>query len=111
LFERDKFWYAVMGWVADVSSVSSVSGVTEVAGSIHINSTALLLISFFPLSVYHILIFHIPYFIFHIFNNAARMNSIHSLRKMFDGTEWVSIERGIFERDNCLKAVIGCNVL
>jgi hypothetical protein len=39
------------------------------------------------------------YFIFS--KNAAHMNNMHSLRKMFHKTKGVSSEPGIFELDKC----------
>jgi hypothetical protein len=51
---------------------------------------------------------HSPYYRLHItyLKNAARMNSMHSVRKMFHRTECVSSEQNIFDGDEFWSAVI-----
>jgi hypothetical protein len=62
--------------------------VAGLVGSIHINSTVFFFFSYFHLSSDHISIFHILIFAYsQIFKNAAHINSIHSVRKMFHRTE------------------------
>jgi hypothetical protein len=88
--------------VADVAWIASAAGVAKVAGSIHINSTMLclclflflFLTFFFPsFSYFHVFLFQpiiLVYFRFAYFifaKNAVRMNSMHSIRKMFHRTE------------------------
>jgi hypothetical protein len=73
-------------------SVHLIAAVAAVAGSIHINSTVpfLSLFSSFPFSSYHICIFS---------KNAVRMNSMHSVRKMFHRTEgWIKRARHLLRR-------------
>jgi hypothetical protein len=43
--------------------------------------------------------FFLHLFLFHIFKNASDMNSVDSLRKMFDRTAGYKASQGLFERD------------
>jgi predicted CDP-diglyceride synthetase/phosphatidate cytidylyltransferase len=119
-----------------MASIACVAGVGEVASSIHINLTVLFfflfsffcslfsyflifIVSSFILSSYHPIIFvyfilnfaycicHIAYFILHIFKNAARINSMHSVRKMFHRTEG-NIERTSEFLDGISVRRVGC---
>jgi hypothetical protein len=59
-FDRDNFWQAVVGWLADVG------GVAEVVCSLHINSTVLFLFLIFLFSYFRIFVFdYFHLFIFH----------------------------------------------
>jgi hypothetical protein len=114
---------AVIGWVAgvtgladvaDVEGVAGVAGVAEVADSIHINSMVLffflfhlflvhpIILSYYhtlSISSYHPIIFEYFLFLISCFifsKNAVHINSLHSVRKMFQRTEWVSSDPVIF---------------
>jgi hypothetical protein len=84
-------YVVVEGWMLEVG------GGGTVAGSIHINSSLLFFSCFMFIFMVHIFIFHISCFIFHIsyFKNTSGMNSVGSLRKMFDKQQDASTERFI----------------
>jgi hypothetical protein len=84
----------VIGCVGGIGGLGGLGGVTEVAGSIHINSIVLFLCLVFIFSSFPPSFYHISHLIFS--KSASRMNSIHSVRKMFHRTGGVSREREFF---------------
>jgi hypothetical protein len=84
-------WYGMV-WVA------GVAGAAGIAGSIHINSIVFcrFLFAYFLFAYFHIFIFaSLILSYLHIFKNAAHMNSMHRVSKMFHRTEGIASESGI----------------